>query len=141
VADIISLDEKLKSCKDKKDAQERKKKIKAVQKVFQCTQCAFKCERCGAQIVPNPGKNTKCEHQFVRVPYKFCESCEEEYLEYINQLKGKGDKNFYWHNEEWMKVWKDWIEYQSSVDRYLKSREFKQLLRELRQSGPVAPDN
>lgn len=141
MADIISLDEKLKNCKDKKNAQERKRKIKAVQKVFQCTQCAFKCERCGVQINPDPETKKNCEHQFVRVPYKFCESCEEEYLEYINQLKGKGDKKFYWHNEEWLKVWRDWIEYQSSVDRYLKSREFKQLLHELRQTGPILPEH
>ena len=139
MADIISLNDKLKSCQNKKDAVERKRKIQAVQKVFQCTQCAFKCERCGAQIHPDPSKPKKCEHQYVRVPYQFCESCEEEYLDYVNQLKGRGDKKFYWHNEEWLKVWRNWIEYQGSVDRYLKSREFKQLLQELRQSGPPSP--
>jgi hypothetical protein len=141
VAEIICLNDKLKLSKDKKDAIARKQKIQAVQKVFQCTQCAFKCERCGQQIRPDPSKDKKCEHQFVKVPYHFCESCEEEYLDYINRLKGKGDKNYYWHNEEWLKIWKDWIEYQSSIDRYLKSKEFKELLQELRQTGPVLPDS
>jgi hypothetical protein len=141
VAEIISLNDKLKLSKDKKETIARKQKILAVQKVFQCTQCAFKCERCGQQIRPDPAKGKKCEHQFVRVPYNFCESCEEEYLDYINRMKGKGDSKYYWHNEEWLKVWKDWIEYQSSIDHYLKSKEFKQLLQELRQAGPVLPDS
>ncbi|MCU0615040.1 MAG: hypothetical protein MUD09_08160 [Desulfobacterales bacterium] len=92
MAEIISLNDKLKLSQDKKDAIARKQKIQAVQKVFQCTQCAFKCERCGQQIRPDPSKDKKCEHQFVKVPYHFCESCEEEYLDYINRLKGKGDK-------------------------------------------------
>ena len=98
MAEIISLNDKLKLSKDKKDAIARKQKIQAVQKVFQCTQCAFKWERCGQQIRPDPSKDKKGELQFVKVPYYFCESCEEEYLDYINRLKGKGDENYYWHN-------------------------------------------
>jgi hypothetical protein len=34
-----------------------------------------------------------------------------------------------------MDAWTKWIEYQSSVDRYIKSKEFKKLLDELRQTG------
>ena len=141
MAEIISLDEKLKISKEKKAERDRKRKIQAVQKVFQCTQCAFKCERCGTQVSPDPGRRQKCEHQHQRVPYQFCESCEEEYIDYIDRLKGKGDPDCYWHNEEWIRVWKDWIEYQNSIDQYLKSKEFKKLLQEIRQSGPGLPDH
>jgi hypothetical protein len=55
-------------------------------------------------------------------------------LEYIERLKGRGDADCYWHNESWIDSWTKWIEYQSSVDRYIKSKEFKKLLDELKQS-------
>ena len=40
----------------------------------------------------------------------------------------------YWHNDLWAELWKRWIDYQSAVDSYLKSKEFKKLLVELRES-------
>ena len=65
-------------------------------------------------------------------PYSFCDSCSEEYIEYIDTLKGKKDEALYWHNDAWMKVWSTWIEHQGAVDSYLKSKEFEQLLNELK---------
>jgi hypothetical protein len=135
VADIISIDEKLKISREKQAALIRRRKIQAVQKVFQCTQCSFKCEKCGSQINPEKA-SPECNHQFQRVPYHFCKSCEEEYLDYIDRLQGKGNPEWYWHNEQWLKLWKDWISYQSSVDLYLKSKEFSQLVEELKKPGP-----
>jgi hypothetical protein len=35
-----------------------------------------------------------------------------------------------------MDAWTKWIQYQSSVDRYIKSKEFKKLLDELKQTKP-----
>lgn len=133
MADVISLDEKLQLSKDKKKDLIRKRKISAVQKVLQCTHCAFKCEKCGTQMhlsydgqrIENP-----------KVPYRFCESCSEEYIDYIERLKGGGDPERYWHNEAWIGTWKSWIDYQSSVDSYLKSKEFIRLMNELKQPTP-----
>lgn len=140
MADIISLDKKLKISKEKKAELVRKRKIQAVQKIFQCTQCAFKCEKCGARLRSDPEKQKSSDQHFQRVPYQFCDSCQEEYIDYIDRLRGKGDPDCYWRNEEWLRLWKDWVDYQSSIDRYLKSKEFKKLLREIRQSGPELPD-
>jgi hypothetical protein len=70
------------------------------------------------------------------VPYNFCEACSDEYLEYIERLKGAGDPDCYWHNEAWIDAWGKWIDYQSSVDRYLKSKEFIQLINELKHNRP-----
>jgi hypothetical protein len=61
-------------------------------------------------------------------------ACSQEYIEYIDRLKGGGDSDCYWHNEAWIDAWSKWIEYQSSVDRYIKSKEFKMLLDELKQT-------
>jgi Pyruvate/2-oxoacid:ferredoxin oxidoreductase delta subunit len=135
VADIISIHKKLDLVKDKKAALIRRRKVLAVQKVFQCTHCVLKCEKCGTQIEQDSEVGVK-HHRNLRVPYNFCKACSEEYIEYIDRLKGVGDSDCYWHNEAWIDAWSNWIEYQSSVDRYIKSKEFKKLLDELKQTKP-----
>lgn len=135
MADIISIDEKLDLAKEKKAELIRKRKVLAVQKVFQCTHCAFKCEKCGTQIDGEPPPKL-VQGRDLRVPYNFCEACKQEYLDYIEKLKGGGDSDCYWHNDAWLDAWKRWIDYQGSVDRYLKSKEFIQLLQEFKQNRP-----
>ena len=135
MADIISIDNKLQLSKDKKAELVRKRKISAVQKVLQCTHCTFKCEKCGTQMSVSPGGDEVIKKD-LRVPYRFCESCSEEYLDYVDRLKGGGDPDQYWHNDDWLGIWSAWIDYQSSVDRYLKSKEFLQLMNELKQGSP-----
>ena len=133
MADVISLDEKLQLSKDKTKELIRKRKLSVVQKVLQCTHCAFKCEKCGIQMRMSHG-DSRDEHP--NVPYRFCESCSEEYTDYIDRLKGGGDPDCYWRNDAWRGVWKAWIDYQSSVDSYLKSKEFIALMNELKQPTP-----
>ena len=139
MANIIQLEDKLQHTKEKKAEIIRKRKILAVQKIYQCTHCAFKCEKCGTQI--NPGQKSEVGPAGdLKVPYRFCESCSEEYSDYLERLQGKGNHECYWHNQEWIEVWNKWIDCQSVIDRYLKSKEFRQLLEELRETKPV-PDN
>ena len=128
MSNIISFTDKKGLVEQKQTALIRKRKIQAVRKVFQCTQCAFKCEKCGTQIERGTGDTTAFRRK-LNVPYNFCEGCSDEYLDFIERLKGAGDLDCYWHNEAW-------IDYQSSVDRYLKSKEFKQLINELKQNRP-----
>ena len=135
MADIIRFDNKFQLSKDKKAELIRKRKLVAVQKVFQCTHCAFKCEKCGTQINPEASEAVRTQSDF-KIPYRFCESCADEYIDYIERLKGKGDPDCYWRNEAWLEVWRRWIDYQGGVDRYLKSKEFIQLLKELKETRP-----
>ncbi len=130
MADIISLGDKQKQVKEKEAAIIRKRKILAVQKIFQCTQCPFKCKKCGTQI--NPDRHLEESEDKEKRQYVFCESCTEEYIDYVERLSG-GDPECYWHNDDWLDLWEKWIEYQETVDRYLKSEEFVQLLQELKQ--------
>ncbi len=134
MAEIISIDNKLALAREKKASLTRKLKIKAVQKVFQCTQCTLKCEKCGTQITEKLRKFYD-SGGYNQVPYRFCESCMEEYIDYIERHKGKGDPVCYWRNEAWLKLWKCWIDYQGAIDSYLKTKEFKQLLQELKQTS------
>ena len=136
MADIISIDNKLQLSKDKKTELIRRRKISAVQKVFQCTHCTFKCEKCGTQMSMDT-KGDEVVKKDPRIPYRFCESCSEEYIDYVERLKGGGDPDCYWHNEAWLGLWRAWIDCQSAIDSYLKSKEFLQLMKELK---PTTPD-
>jgi hypothetical protein len=134
MADIISIEEKIRLSEKQKAEIIKRQKIMAVRKVFQCTHCLLKCEKCGTQMdAPSAGQAAP---KHVRIPYRFCESCSEEYIDYIDRLHGKGDPDCYWRNDLWLQSWKAWIDYQGAMDRYLKSREFVKLLNELRQINP-----
>ena len=135
VTNIISFKDKKGLAKEKEATLNKKRKVLAVRKVFQCTHCAFKCEKCGAQIERDSSGNTQYSRK-LNVPYNFCEECSDEYLDYIERLKGAGDQDCYWHNEAWIDAWGKWIDYQSSVDQYLKSKEFVKLLNELKRTRP-----
>ena len=132
VADIISLDDKLETSREKKASLRRRQKAVTVRRVVQCSNCSFKCEKCGTPIEPRPGEKTERP----KPPYKFCEACEDEYLDYIERLQGRGDPDCYWHNDAWIDSWRKWIDYQGSVDHYVKSKEFLRLLQEFKQSSP-----
>jgi hypothetical protein len=130
MGEIISLDEKLKCTQEKRDTIIRKRKLLAVRKIFRCTHCMSKCEKCGIQIT----SDNRPEIPTFKTPYVFCDSCAEEYRDYIDALKGKENAAMYWHNDAWMKVWATWIEHQGAVDSYMKSKEFERLLNELKPS-------
>jgi hypothetical protein len=132
MAEIISMDTKRQLSDKTKADIIKKRKIVAIQKVFQCTHCKLKCEKCGTQIGVTPNEEGKINK--LRVPYRLCESCSEEYIDYIERLKGKGDKDSYWHNEPWSASWRAWIEYKGSIDDYMRSKEFLALLQELKES-------
>ena len=132
MADIIPLDDKIEVAREKKAAVRRQQKAVTVRRVLQCTSCSLKCEKCGTQIEPGAaGTSESCPHS--RFPYKFCEACKDEYQDYIERLQGRGDPDCYWHNDEWLDAWRKWIDYQGSVDRYVKSKEFTRLIQEFKQ--------
>jgi Pyruvate/2-oxoacid:ferredoxin oxidoreductase delta subunit len=135
VADIISLNKKIQLSKEKTAEMMLRRKVLAVQKLFQCSQCAIKCEKCGTQIGAHTSDaeiNRERIDIKLRVPYRFCESCSEEYIDYIERLKGNGDKDCYWRNDHWLEAWRKWTDYRSTIDSYTKSKEFLQLLHELK---------
>lgn len=127
MADIISIDERLKLGKEKKEAIIRAQKILSLRKILQCTHCVFKCAKCGTQIgLPD-------EDQSSTLPHRLCQSCRDEYSEYVQRLEEKKDPDFYWHNDHWMEVWTKWIAYQESLRDYRQSKEFIALMKEFEQ--------
>lgn len=126
MAEIIPLKEKRAHREQQIDLKRRKQE--AAEKFIRQAHPGAACEKCGT-LLEHPEKTP-------RVPYVFCQSCGREYVEYIEHLKGRGDPRYYWHNETWLEMWRRWIDYQSVLDRYVKSKEFTRLLKEPEQSPP-----
>ena len=136
MADVIAIDKKRKIKEKERSDLIRMHKIMAVRKIFHCTHCASKCEKCGSQLGMDSEKTQEPGNK-KHIPYNFCESCAEEYSDYIARLQGKGNSEYYWHNEAWLDIWQNWIQYQHSIDTYIKSKEFSRLLQELKQGGKI----
>ena len=131
MADIISICDKLAQAKDKQSVSRDKRKRLAVQQMYQCAGCAAVCERCGAPSTT--GCNCQPEQpQDRRIPYRFCEDCAEEFVDYIERLQGRGEKGLYWRDEAWMEVWATWINHRAALDRHFRSKGFTRLLEEMK---------
>ncbi|MGQ9688214.1 MAG: hypothetical protein ACUVXF_05420 [Desulfobaccales bacterium] len=122
---VIDIEDRLKLEQKKKRKVDKAKKMEAVRKVFQCTRCLARCHKCGVQF-----DNTRIYKRY-QGPFRFCESCQEEYEEFL-RLKTEGGKSpYYWHNQAWMKVWQSWLDYQQALKEYGESPEFIDLVREV----------
>ncbi len=123
---IIDLEKKKAEDRKKKEEEEKIKKMHTAAQMFQCSHCRLKCVKCGTQIemdkmMPYPS----------HVPYRFCNNCLEEYLEFQKRLHGCDSSEYYWYNEEWLDIWKSWIRYHEDLKRYESSRGYQRLLEEL----------
>jgi hypothetical protein len=135
MADIISIDNKRKAVQDIEAARLHHRKRVAVRQTVQCTHCRLKCEKCGAQLRTNP-PNPADQPSSLRIPYRFCEFCALDYIDYIERLQGRGDPRCYWQNDAWRDAWGRWISYQGAVSSFAKTPEFARLLVEVREGPP-----
>ncbi|MDD2603279.1 MAG: hypothetical protein RBR20_08075 [Desulfobacterales bacterium] len=135
MADIISIDGKRKAARDFQTSRMLHRKRVAVRQAVQCTHCHWKCEKCGSQLRPAP-QETADPYRDLRVPYRFCEFCSLDYIDYIERLQGRGDPRCYWQNDAWKESWGLWIRYQGAVSSFSKTPEFARLLAEVREAPP-----
>ena len=134
MADIIPLEDKRQAAADEKTARLRERKRRAVHSVMHHTGKPPRCEKCGTSIDETTGETE--ETVSLRVPYRFCRGCSEEYTDYIDRLRGNGNPSHYWQQDEWLQAWSKWIDYQGTVDRYLKTGAFRALLDDLSAKRP-----
>lgn len=122
---VIDIEDRLKLEQKKKFKVDKAKKLEAVRKVLQCTRCLARCHKCGVQF------DTDSMYKRYQGPYRFCESCQEEYLEFVRLKEEGGESPFYWHNQEWQGMWQTWLDYQTALKVYGESSEFIDLVREM----------
>ncbi len=138
MATVIPIDTRRQMDKREKMEIIRKRKVLAVRKIFKCARCAFKCDKCGAQLDTGRQGNARRNPAPGKTPYRFCQSCADDYRDYIAWGNGNGHSDYYWHTAAWADEWRLWIDHQKAVDRYLTSREFGRLLNEIKQMHPDA---
>jgi hypothetical protein len=129
MANIIDLAEKKKLEQARRLSQDRSRRMNLVLQVFQCSKCALKCTKCGGQL-----EARTTEPQSPSTPYRLCESCFEEYEEFLERLHSRGNPEFYFYNQEWMDVWKAWMNYQDALNRYGLSEGFQKLVEDMKES-------
>lgn len=134
MADIISLANKIKR-KQHQDAVVAKQKFLAFRHALLRFRNIARCEKCGGETSPLLGRVNTDTVEW-RIPYNFCNSCRDDYLDYVAHLKGNGNADHYWQNDLWMDAWRRWIDYQGAVDSYLKSKAYRQFMRELEHVEP-----
>ena len=130
MAEIISLEGRLRKQREETVSQEKKKKLDAFRSTLQCVSCPMKCAKCGSQL-ETPKTQTISE----TLPLGLCQACWEEYRLYERILAGPApvEGQEYYHNQHWVGVWKSWLEYQKNLHQYRKSKEFLRLMEELNQ--------
>lgn len=134
MADIISLNGRIQQKQAVEQTRVARRKALALRQALHCRKCSNICEKCGLEIDENELLKSRVDHDHeVAIPYRFCESCLEEYLDFIHRLQGKGKVQYYWRNVEWIETWRRWIDYQASMDRYVKTRDFIRLVDEMQQ--------
>ncbi|MBM4289206.1 MAG: hypothetical protein FJ135_13890 [Deltaproteobacteria bacterium] len=122
---VIDIEKRLQMEQKKKAKVEKAKKLEFIRKFLQCKRCLARCSMCGVQF------DSQEMYKRYHGPYRFCTGCQEEYDEFL-RVKEKGeDTTYYWHNEEWLAIWQDWVNYQESLKKYTESEEFIELLREV----------
>jgi len=124
VADIIELEKRRQQQQSEKTNGLNEEKFEVLKKVLQCARCQLKCSRCGTQI-----EETE-DRQHSPLPYPLCSGCGDEYKVYLELTKGESAGGRYWHNQEWMEIWRTWLQHQKALDHYRSSKEFIKLLHE-----------
>ncbi len=125
MSNVIDIEKRLQMEQKKKAKVDKSKKLEYIRKFLQCKRCLARCSMCGVQF--DPQDMYRRHHS----TFRFCSSCQEEYEEF-RRVKEKGeDTTVYWHNEEWLAIWENWLNYQESLQRYTESTEFVDLLREV----------
>jgi hypothetical protein len=120
---VIEIEGRLKLEQKKKLKVEKAKKLEAVRKILQCTRCLARCHKCGVQF------DTTKMYKRYKGYFRFCESCQEEYDEFIRLKAEGGESPIYWHNQAWQSLWQRWLDYQQALKEYGESTEFIELVR------------
>ena len=122
MAEVIDLKRRKAQEKKRRTGQARRR-AEAVAAALSCGCCPRRCSHCGLPI----------ENEMIpeghTAPYGFCAACMEEYRAYKRQESG-GEKEVYWHTQEWFDMWHAWVEHQEASAKFRSSPMFLKLMQE-----------
>jgi len=126
---VIEIEGRIEGEKRKKELAERRRAVAPLLHFLQCSCCRMKCRRCGSQA-----DITSSEKDASDIPFIFCKECREEYRHFQQrQMNEENQEQVHpWHNSEWEKMWRQWIEYQEALRSFQRSKEVRTVCEELR---------
>ena len=125
---IVDICDRIESKKQKIQAEKYRGKLEAIQKLIQCSACNFRCAMCGHHVdVAESSHGTPP----VSLGFSLCETCRDEFEDFLSVTEGGKTSDVSWHNEDWVKMWSAWLSYRRAITGFINSREFKRLMQEL----------
>ena len=125
---IVNLEERIEDREKKKQLKQYRGKIETLKKIIQCTSCHFKCAMCGLQM---EARGSSREAHLAPIGLNLCESCRDEFDDFLSISRGVNRSDIFWHNQEWKDMWSAWLKYRKSINTFMDSPEFRLLLEEI----------
>lgn len=123
---VLNITSRLEHKRRKEQAEEYRDRFQAVQRVLQCSACQYKCAMCNWHIdrsdpsdPPKPSSPTE---------FTLCESCRAEFEAFRKaSQEGSLESDVFWHNKEWLELWRSWLNYQRSIEKFRNSFDFNNI--------------
>lgn len=128
---IISIRERIEIKKQKEQIEHHRRKATAIQKVVQCPSCQLSCAMCGHHLSVAEASSDSS----ITSKHTLCESCRDEFKDYLAISIGNNLPKVFWHNKEWKNMWSAWLNYRQAIAGFMNSDEYKLLVEEL-EEGP-----
>jgi hypothetical protein len=122
---IVDIHDQLERKKKKEHMEKYRGRLDSMQKIIQCSSCRFRCAMCGTQVPPPGGTPARTP-----LGLSFCGDCMAEFEEFVSVTKGKKPPEVFWHNQEWIEVWRAWLDYRKAISAFVASKEYTLLLEE-----------
>jgi hypothetical protein len=122
---IVDIYDQIERKKKREHLEKYRGRLDSIQKIIQCTSCRFRCAMCGTQVTAGDTP--------LRTPLglSFCSDCMAEFEEFVSVTKGKKPPEVFWHNQEWIEVWRAWLDYRKALSAFVASKEYAVLVEEL----------
>ena len=120
---ILNITKKLEEKKRKNTIELYGNKIETLKRFVQCSSCHFRCSMCGHHF-KNPEAIRPASST---TDFYLCESCREEFEDFLKTTSGEKKSTAFWHNDEWVSLWSSWLDFRRAIMRFRDSDEFEQM--------------
>lgn len=125
---ILDIAERLKEKQREEQIEANRQKLETIQRTIHCSLCSFKCGMCGHHFNTT---DAFCPPETATAEISLCESCREEFEDFLAQVSGRKGRRMFWHNKEWVQLWSAWLDYREAIVNFRESYEFRRLIQEL----------